>query len=51
MMVMVADDFDVRNYCLVAIAVNDDNGILSMMPPKPNVSIQNVIRFRMNGIQ
>lgn len=43
MMVTVADDFDVKNYCLVAILVNDDNGIHSMMPPKPKVGqIQNL---------
>lgn len=35
MMVTVADDFDVKNYCPVAIVVDDDNGIHSMMPPKP----------------
>lgn len=35
MMVMVADDFDAKNYCLVAIWVDGDSGILSKMPPTP----------------
>lgn len=43
MMVMVADDFDVKNYYLVANEVDDDNDILSMMLPKPEMNFLNYI--------
>lgn len=42
-MVMVADDFDVKNYYLVANEVDDDNDILSMMLPKPEMNFLNYI--------